>query len=337
MHDAGTGFFCYAAGVSDSALLMGRYIYMSDLKTLSCHTASPASSLPKLLSTVTTPLNVEAWRSELSDHPDQEFVGYLLDGIQHGFRIGFDSEHHRCVSAKRNMMSALQNPEVVGEYLAKECRLGRIAGPITKGSCSLHINRFGVIPKPHQPGKWRLIVDLSHPAHNSVNDGIEPELCSLSYASVDDAISHILRKGRGTQLAKLDLESAYRNIPVHPEDRHLLGMEWKDSWYVDKALPFGLRSAPKIFTAVADGLLWIMANHGIEAALHYLDDYLFFGDPGSQECAEALSTALRLCRELGVPISFLKVEGPVTLLIFLGILLDTVAGEIRLPDEKLPV
>ena len=32
----------------------------------------------------------------------------------------------------------------------------------------LQINEFGVIPKPHQPGKWMLIVDLSHPPGTSV-------------------------------------------------------------------------------------------------------------------------------------------------------------------------
>ena len=68
-------------------------------------------------------------------------------------------------------------------------------------------------------------------------------------------------------------------------------MEWDGKWYVDMALPFGLRSAPKIFTALADGLIWIMFSH---AAIHYLDDdYLLFSCPGSQECAQAL---LSLCR-----------------------------------------
>ena len=49
-----------------------------------------------------------------------------------------------------------------------------------------HISWFGVIPKASQPGKWRLIVDLSHPKGKSVNDGISPELCSLHYVKADD-------------------------------------------------------------------------------------------------------------------------------------------------------
>ena len=62
---------------------------------------------------------------------------------------------------------------------------------------------------------------------------------------------------------------------------------------------------------------------------------MLFGDPESQECAEALKLAVKLCKYLGVPIAKLKVEGLVTVLVFLGILLDTTAFEIRLPQDKL--
>ena len=120
-------------------------------------------------------------------------------------------------------------------------------------------------------------------------------------------------------------------IPVHPEDRSLLGMRWEGQLYVDKALPFGLRSAPKIFNAMADGLMWIMGEHGVRYGLHYLDDYLLFGRPRSQECLKSLSTALGICKELGVQVS----PHTSTTLTFLGIELDTGALEIRLPQEKL--
>ena len=62
--------------------------------------------------------------------------------------------------------------------------------------------------------------------------------------------------------------------------------------------------------------------------IHYLDDYLFFGDHSSPECSEALSLALHFCECLGVPVSAHKLEGPATTLTFLGILLDTVMLEI---------
>ena len=57
---------------------------------------------------------------------------------------------------------------------------------------------------------------------------------------------------------KLDIKDAYRIVPVHLDDYHLLGIKWKGSTYVDRALPFGLRSAPKIFNAIADVIAWVL-------------------------------------------------------------------------------
>ena len=86
------------------------------------------------------------------------------------------------------------------------------------------------------------------------------------------AIDMVRRLGRGTQLVKLDIKDAYRIIPVYPADYWLLGISWRGNTYVDRALPFGLRSAPKIFSAVADALSWVLHQLGIEHHLHYLDD-----------------------------------------------------------------
>ena len=158
------------------------------------------------------------------------------------------------------MFSAVQHPQPIEVYLSKEVAAGRIIDPVPADVEDIHVSHFGIIPKPHQPGKWRLITDLSHPRGSSVNDGIDPQFCSLSYVSVDDAVRTIWRLGVGTVLAKFDLESAYRQIPVHPQDRLLLGVMWRGQRYVDGALPFGLRSGPKLFNAVADALLWIMGS-----------------------------------------------------------------------------
>ena len=111
----------------------------------------------------------------------------------------------------------------------------------------------------------------------------------------------VFEAGRGTLLAKLDIKSAYRNVPVHPSDRHLLGIQWQGETFVDTCLPFGLRSAPKLFNAVADALddalEWVMVKEGgtqIEFVIHYLDDFLFGGRPGSEACSRALDHGLRL-------------------------------------------
>ncbi len=88
-------------------------------------------------------------------------------------------------------------------------------------------------------------MDLSAPEGFSVNDGICKQHCSLSYVSVDTAASLVVEIGRGAVLAKVDIQSAYCMLPIHPEDRWLLGMIWRGEVFVETALPFGLRSGPK--------------------------------------------------------------------------------------------
>ena len=192
-------------------------------------------------------------------------------------------------SAKRNLSCALQHPSTVEQYLADEIAHGRVAGPFQKAVIpAAHISRFGVIPKHHQPNKWRLIVDLSHQVDRSVNRGIPKELCSLTYITVDSAIQHIQRVGQGSILAKIDIKSALRLLPVHPANRHLLAMSWNHHIYIDTCLPFGLRSAPKLFNVLADLLSWILAQRQVSPILHYLDDFLTLGPPESPACAHNL-------------------------------------------------
>ncbi|KAL5518104.1 hypothetical protein EMCRGX_G003785 [Ephydatia muelleri] len=92
-------------------------------------------------------------------------------------------------------------------------------------------------------------------------------------------------------LSKVDVRSAYRTVPVHPEDKWLLGMQWNGQLFMDTVLPFGLRSAPKHFTAVADAVEWessflnvehetfneifaLLIQGVIDAIKKQMDDYL---------------------------------------------------------------
>ena len=290
---------------------------------------------------ITTPLKLSKWEELLQEHPDKKFAGYILRGIGNGFRIGFDPG--QCVLKDRpsNMLSAEERPEIVTEYLREELALGRLVelNAYTARSIGMHTSPFGVIPKKGKPNKWRLILDLSSPDGHSVNDGISKELASLSYVSVDEVVTlggtRVLQLGQGAMMAKMDVKQAYRNIPVHPSDRYLLGMRWRDQTFIDMALPFGLRSAPLIFSAVADALAWIMQQQGVGWLAHYVDDFITVGSPGSGECGTYMDIMHRVCEDAAMPIEPEKDEGPATTISFLGLELDSVAGEIRLPQEKL--
>ena len=132
----------------------------------------------------------------------------------------------------------------MSDYIKEELGAGRLV-ELTEDEAAcldVHCNPIGIIPKKNKPGKWRLIMDLSSPDGASINDSIEKDTCSLSYISVDMMADKTLALGVGALLAKIDIKQAYRMVPVHPEDRHLLGMKWQGRVLVDKTLLFGLRS-----------------------------------------------------------------------------------------------
>ena len=157
----------------------------------------------------------------------------------------------------------------------------------------------------------------------------------MHYSSVLDAAALVHHLDQGAILAKIDLLHAYRIIPVHSDDHPLLGIRWEHNTFIDTALPFGLRLAPKIFSAFADTLAWVMWQRGIKWQLHYLDNFLFLGSPNSVDYALALQQAIDTCKCLGVPVAAHKTEGPSTCLTFLGIQIDTVAMCLSLAEDKL--
>jgi len=100
-------------------------------------------------------------------------------------------------------------------------------------------------------------------------------------------------------------------------------------------LSFGLRSAPKIFTALADTLEWCIAKEGVKYIYHYLDDFVVLGLPDSEQCGQNLHTLQLVCKDLGVPLAPEKQAGSTSTIEFLGIIIDTVRQELRLPNDKL--
>ena len=157
----------------------------------------------------------------------------------------------------------------------------------------------------------------------------------LAYVTVEDATRGIVNYGTGALLIKIDIRNAYRVVPVHPDDRWLMGMLWKGSLFIDTALPFGRRSAPKIFTALADAAEWIVRQRGVEFVIYYLDDFLIVMSADTNQGEHALRILLESFERLGLPVAWDKVEGPSMCLTFLGFELDTKSMETRLPNHKL--
>ena len=165
-----------------------------------------------------TPINVDLLEFYLLNHPDRSFVSFLCDGLRHGFKIGYDGPRHPVSSS--NLISANQHPEIIESNLLDEVVQGHTAGPFTNSPDeNFQIYPIGLVPKKHS-NKMRTIFHLSYPkgSGHSVDDHIPQENFSLQYIRLDDAIKIVQELGRGCYMAKTDIKSAFRNIPVHPED-----------------------------------------------------------------------------------------------------------------------
>ena len=165
---------------------------------------------------------------------------------------------------KKNLQGALDlsHLEVVEEYVPTNQDWARKSYTPSELP-GTHISRFDA----PQPGKWRLIIDPSYPKNHDINDGISKPLCKLT---IDEAIEKSSNSaGWASLLAKIDIRSAFRPLPIHPADSHLLAMHWSNSLCIATCQPFGLRSAPKLFNILADLLSWIIHIKGVSFCIHY--------------------------------------------------------------------
>ena len=268
----------------------------------------------------------------ISSEYDRLETQFLVDGFTFGFRLNCSVTP--LPGSCQNLQSARLHKEVVRNKLEKEIKASRIAGPfLVPPFPNLVCSPLGVCPKK-KPGTFRLIHHLSYPEGGSVNDGISDNDSSVEYAKLSDAIKHIKNMGSSCYLAKSDIESAFRLLPIHPDDHHLLGFTWEKQYYHDLCLPMGCSSSCQLFEKFSTALEHIVHHSTKGRIVHVLDDFLFISQ-SQEECLADLNTFIGICNELGVPLAAEKTEGPVTKLSFLGIELDTVQSVARLPKEKL--
>ena len=160
--------------------MAGSYKYAKDLLELKA-AAGPSSYGPFPVGV----LSLDPWVPYLSSHPDQQFAAFLRRGFQNGFCIGADPSlvQH---SSPSNMPLAVANPVVVYMYIKEERMNGELQEVDASLASGTHCNpiHVGVIPKPHQQGKFKLIVNPSLPEGASVNDATHVSLQSWLSCSI---------------------------------------------------------------------------------------------------------------------------------------------------------
>lgn len=266
-------------------------------------------------------------------YPNRCAAEELENGFSFGFRLKYTGPRRHIWS--KNLISAEVNKEQTLTKILSEVKLGRMIGPFKKLPIStLRISPIGLVPKAD--GNWRLITHLSYPANDSVNLYIDPEFCKVNYSKFDDILEMVYECGPNAQMAKIDIKSAFRLLPVNPADFDLLGIEFADQIFIDKCLPFGCSISCKLFETLATFLQFMVEyRSGLHTIDHYLDDYFFVSPKESDDCICLMNTFKNLCQELAIPIAESKTMGPTNVLVFLGLIIDTTLMMVRIPEEKL--
>lgn len=278
------------------------------------------------------PINVDRLDFYLESYPNREDAVLLSNGFRNGFKIDFVGP--RRAQEFRNLKSAYEHTDQLRDKINKELLLGRLAGPFDYPPLpNLHVSPVGIVPK--NDGGWRMITHLSYPDGGSINDGIDPGLCSVTYTTFDKVAKMIYELGQSAYLAKRDLKSAYRILPIHPDDFSLLGIKVEGKYYIDKFLPMGLSQSAYLFEKVSTFLHWLTARKaGVETLDHMLDDFIFAGKRDSDSCWKLVMAFEEVCAELGVPIAVEKSVNPTTTMVFLGLEIDTTEMSIRIPSHR---
>ena len=285
-------------------------------------------------------LNHDALSEGLASHPDHAFVSRILEFCNNGVSIGYQGP--RGFRDCSNWPSAQVFHDEIDQIIQNDINKGRKLGPFkTPPTENFVTSPMGAFRK--RSGKIRVIQDLSWPPGASINDHISSDDYSVSYISVDDIIRRIKLYGPHTMMAKLDLSDAFKYIMVRREDWELLGTVWERKvegiaqklYYMDVVLPFGLRSAPRLFDDFANAIQYIMKHRGASECFHKKDDFITLGPPYSSQCHYNLDIMINMCHDVGFVINQDKLVGPSTIIEYLGFVIDTNNMQIRISKERL--
>ena len=268
----------------------------------------------------------------LREYPNRRFVDTLLSIALSGARVGFEGLPSG-QTRQPNHKSAYMHSDVISKSIESELAKGRIK-EVTELPFNYFCSPIGLTPKSSdglQTG-WRVIFDLSSPEGLSVNDGIPKEYGTIAYETLQDAIRLVAQAGKGAILMKRDLKSAFRHIPINPCDHWLLLFEWQGKFYVDMFLPFGLRTAPRIFNFFAEALHWVFETLNEWNVTHYLDDFLFVFPPSTD--TSPVSTEFdRILAKFGFSKATEK-DSDGCVVVHLGFEFDTNKMQVTLPPNK---
>lgn len=233
-------------------------------------------------------------------HQIRNTCALTLSVIDKGYRLKWDPQLGTPPDCQlRNHPSALASPSFVSEKVMEGVRLGTmLPSDRTSLRCILPL---GVAT--NSAGKQRLIWDGRY-----VNQYLPKQPFRMETLQREGRALFERSAWGGT----CDLSSAYHHVEMHPDSTPFLGFEWGGKFYRFTVLPFGLATAPWLFTKVIGHCARFLRSPGLSLGiLNYLDD-IIFGAPTAREALGAAQVMINVLRRFGWLIHPTKCVGTTT-------------------------
>ena len=143
----------------------------------------------------------------------------------------------------------------------------------------------------------------------------------MNYPSIDLITDSLVKLGPTALIYKIDISRAFRQIKTDPRDIELLGIKFKNQYFIDRSVPFGYRNGSQIFQRCSEAIQFTMQQHGFPHLFNYIDDLIYTGLPSNIH--SSFEFLLKLLQNLGLDISHKNLVAPHTSVTCLGIEIDS--------------
>lgn len=290
-----------------------------------------------------TPIDVSQFAEYLIKYRyDPEETKFIIDGLLNGFSIGYEGPQDRRSLSPNHRLKVGSKLDLWNKVMA-EVKEKRYIGPLKESQipwANFIQSPLSLVNKKGNKDKFRLVFDLSYPAGDSVNYHTPEHLKRTSYFDVDHAIKNSIQAGPGCYYTTADFSAAFRQLPLKRSHWRWLVMkaqcpiDGRTYYFVDKNLCFGSGVSCSIFQRVSNAVAFISQKiNNTLRPTNFLDDFLQV-ERTKKLSWRSLRNYRSLCKKISFPLSEEKTTLPTQIVVFLGMLLNSVTQTVSIPVEK---
>lgn len=238
---------------------------------------------------IVTPFKADAWEKALEKAGVLEEYRDIISGITEGFSVGLEDYELSAMFMPENHYTSAEDEAFVEEKYGEEIKQGRMSAGYEPSALHDRIGHFRTallaVVTSGVSSKCRVIVNHSYPdkAKNKINLGsggklrdateakilLDPTTTSINtvitskqfqcaWGTFSKCYILMAEAPEGTQAAVFDVQSAFRNVPMHPTAQCFLAIMIKGLIHLDHVANFGASSAPGIWGRIADAMAQIL-------------------------------------------------------------------------------